>query len=111
MELLIHGDYEKMEALRACQRAKLFNEQAYLYLMVGNREAAIKLLVDNCGDNVRDTLDLAVRFHISDDELWEKVMVKCKGDTKKIRDLMNYSDVYRDPSRFIDTLDDDIEIE
>lgn len=38
-------------------------------------------------------------------------MKMCRGDIKKIGDLMNYSDVYRDPARFIDTLDDDIEID
>ena len=35
----------------------------------------------------------------------------CRGDITKINDLMNYSDVYRDPARFIDTLDDNIEID
>ena len=67
MDLLVHGDYEKMRALELCKSAKLFNEQAYLYLMIGNRDAAIKLLINNTGESIKDTLDLAVRFQISDD--------------------------------------------
>lgn len=71
MDVLKFGKYEKFEALKACQEAKLYKEQAYLNIMIGRKEEAVQLLIDSCSENINEVVDLAVQFHLSDDLLWD----------------------------------------
>ena len=89
----------------------MYKEQAYLNIKTGKIEEAVQILIDYCCDNLKEVVDLAVQFNISDDLLWDKIITKSKGDAKRVITLLQYSDVYKDPKRFIDALDDDTEID
>ena len=52
-----------------------------------------------------------MEFNINDDHLWDQIISKSKGDVGRVSTILQYADVYRDPARFIDALDDDIEID
>lgn len=81
--------------------------------MVGEKEETVRLLieqVDKSNDNIKDVLDFAVEFKLDDEMLWNCIIDKCQGDLDKIKTVMQYSDIFTDPSRFIDALDDDVEI-
>ena len=69
------------------------------------------MLIDHCCDNLKEVVDLAVSFNINNDLLWDKIIARSYGDAKRIKTLFQYSDVYKDPKRFIDALDDDVEID
>ena len=55
-------------------------------------------------------IDLAVQFEVGDKELWDAIIVKAKEDNSRIARLLDYVDVYDQPSRFIDAYDDDAEV-
>jgi len=69
------------------------------------------LLIDSCSENLSEVVQLAVEFDINDDHLWDQIIAKSKGDVGRVSTILQYADVYRDPARFIDALDDDTEIE
>jgi len=52
-----------------------------------------------------------VQFNINDDHLWDQIIAKSKGNVNRVATILQYADVYRDPAKFIDALDDDIEVE
>ena len=56
-------------------------------------------------------VDLAVEFNLNDDILWDKIIGKSYGDIEKVATILQFSDIYKEPARFIDALDDDVEIE
>jgi hypothetical protein len=103
--------YERLEALQACQKAKLYKEQAYLNIKIGETKEAVRLLIDSCSENINQVVELAVQFNIDDDHLWDQIIAKSKGDVGRVSTILQYADVYRDPARFLDALDDDIEID
>lgn len=69
------------------------------------------MLIDSCSENLSEVVQLAVEFDINDDHLWDQIIAKSKGDVGRVSTILQYADVYRDPARFIDALDDDTEIE
>ena len=105
------NDYSSESALKNCLAAKMYKECAFLHIKNGNTEEAVQLLIDHCCDNTKEVVDLAIQFNINSDSLWDKIIARSKGDAKKIKALFQYSDIYKDPKKFIDALDDDIEIE
>lgn len=57
----------------------MHKEQAYLLIRVGELEDAIKVLIDKC-HNVSEVIDFAVKFHISDELLWNCILLKTNGN-------------------------------
>ena len=57
----------------------MHKEQAYLLIRVGELEEAIKVLIDKC-HNVSEVIDFAVQFHISDELLWNCILLKTNGN-------------------------------
>ena len=88
----------------------MHKEQAYLYIKTGKTDDAVNVLVENCSDNMKEVVDLAVQFGINDKLLWESILAKASQDKDKISQLLEYVDVYQHPHRFIDAYDDDLEI-
>ena len=103
-------NYPPFKAAELCKAAKLHKEQAYLYIKTGKVDEAVNVLVENCSDNMKEVVDLAVQFGINDKLLWESILAKASQDKDKISQLLEYVDVYQHPSRFIDAYDDDLEI-
>jgi hypothetical protein len=79
--------------------------------MTGDTKDAVRLLIDSCSENIDEVVKLAVEFNIEDDHLWDQIIARSKGDVGRVSTILQYADIYRDPARFIDALDDDIEIE
>ena len=107
------NDYSDESALDYCLSAKMYLECAYLNFKKGNTEEGIKLLNEHDHNltNLKEVIDLAISFNIHNDALWDKIIARSHGDTKRIKILFQYSDIYKDPRRFIDALDDGIEID
>ncbi len=61
----------------------MHKERAYLLIKTGNKEEAIKVLIDEC-ENVSDVIEMAVLFNINDDLLWDEILLKSLGKTDKI---------------------------
>ena len=102
--------YPPFKAAELCKEAKLHKEQAYLYFKTGKNDEAIGVLIDNCCDNIKEVIDLAVQFDIGDKQLWDAILLKASQDNSKIAQLLDYVDVYQQPSKFIMAYDDDMEI-
>ena len=49
-------------------------------MKVGNEQEAIKVLIEECKE-VRETIEVAVKFNINNEQLWEQIIVKAIGDT------------------------------
>lgn len=107
------NDYSDESALEHCLSAKMYLECAFLNFKKGNIEEGIKFLNDHDQNltNLKEVIDLAVEFNIHNESLWDKIIARSHGDAKRIKILFEYSDIYKEPRRFIDALDDDIEIE
>jgi len=74
--LQLSDSYKDFDALEQCKTAKLYKEQAFLFIKIGKTEEAVQILIDHCCDNLKEVVDLAVQFNISDDLLWEKIIEK-----------------------------------
>jgi hypothetical protein len=107
------NDYSDESALDYCLSSKMYLECAYLNFKKGNTEEGIKFLNEHDHNltNLKEVIDLAISFNIHSDTLWDKIIARSHGDAKRIKILFQYSDIYKDPRRFIDALDDDIEID
>jgi hypothetical protein len=69
--------YDRFEILKLCQKHKLFNEQAFLNIVIGKKEEAVQIMVNQCiGDNTKTIIDLAVEFNLNDDVLWDRIIAK-----------------------------------
>ena len=53
-------NYPPFKAAELCKQAKLHKEQAYLYIKTGKVDEAVNVLVENCSDNMKEVIDLAV---------------------------------------------------
>ena len=62
----------------------MHKEQAYLYIKTGKIDDAVNVLVENCSDNMKEVVDLAVQFGINDKLLWESILAKASQDKDKI---------------------------
>jgi hypothetical protein len=104
------NDYSDESALDYCLSSKMYLECAYLNFKKGNTEEGIKLLNEHDHNltNLKEVIDLAVSFNINSESLWDKIISRSHGDAKRIEILLQYSDIYKEPRRFIDSLDDDI---
>jgi hypothetical protein len=51
-----------------------------------------------------------VQFEIGNKQLWDAILAKASQDNSKIAQLLDYVDVYEQPSKFIMAYDDDMEI-
>jgi len=85
----------------------MFKELAYLNIRTGNIKAAVNVLIENCGEDLASVVELAVAFDISDEILWNAILEKSVGSSKKICKLLRYAEVYSQPGKFIDAFDDD----
>ena len=103
-------NYPPFKAAELCKKANLHKEQAYLYIKIGKMDEAVNVLVENCGDNMKEVIDLAVKFDINDKLLWESILAKASQDNAKINQLLEYVDIYQQPNRFIEAYDDEMEI-
>ena len=103
-------NYPPFKAAELCRNAGLHREQAYLYFKTGKTAEAIAVLIENCCDNLAGVIELAVMYEVSDKVLWDAVLAKAKADNSRIGQLLQYVEVYDQPSRFIDAYDDDAEI-
>lgn len=81
-----------------------------MYFKTGKTAEAIAVLIENCCDNLAGVIELAVMYEVSDKVLWDAVLAKAKADNSRIGQLLQYVEVYDQPSRFIDAYDDDAEI-
>lgn len=61
----------------------MHKEKAFLLIKIGNKEEAIRVLIDEC-ENVSDVIELAVQFNINDDLLWDQILLKSLYKTDKI---------------------------
>jgi hypothetical protein len=96
-QFLQHTDaYQTEQAAELCRQEGLHKEHAYLLIRLGNKETAIKLLIEKC-ENVSDVIDLAVLFNINDDLLWDEILLKSLGKTERINQLLDYVDQYNKP--------------
>lgn len=84
MQFLQNTDaYSSIKAVELCRANQMHKETAYLLIKVGNKEEAIKVLIEEC-ENVNDVIELAVQFNINDDLLWDEILLKSLGKTEKI---------------------------
>jgi hypothetical protein len=75
--------YSFEKAAELCKKYEMHKERAYLLIRIGNKEDAVKVLIDEC-DNVADVIELAVKFNINDDLLWDEILLKSLNNTDKI---------------------------
>jgi len=64
-----------------CKKSGLFKEEAFLYIKIGKTKEATQVLIDGAGDDVRAAVDLALKFGVDDEGLWESILTKSRGDT------------------------------
>jgi len=98
---LEHTDaYDPFKAADLCSEQGMYKEQAYLLIKVGNRAEARKVLIDLC-ENVSEVIEMAVKFNINDDQLWEEIILKSAGNTSKVSQLLEFVDSYDHPKKII----------
>lgn len=84
MPFLLSTDaYSAEKAAELCKQYMMYKEEAYLQNKLGNKEEAVRVLIDEC-PNVSEVIQLAVKFHINDDLLWDEILLKAVGKTKKV---------------------------
>lgn len=54
----------------------MYLEQAFLWTKIGNSEKVVQLLIENCGEDLKQVIDFALEFNINEDVLWEKIITK-----------------------------------
>jgi hypothetical protein len=52
-----------------------------LYIKIGKTKEATQVLIDGAGDDVRAAVDLALKFGVDDEGLWESILTKSRGDS------------------------------
>ncbi len=55
-----------------------------MLIKVGNENDAIKVLIDKC-ENVSEIIELAVRFSINDEMLWDQIILRAVNSTDQIQ--------------------------
>lgn len=98
--------YNSFVVLEKCKRHSLYQEQAFLLIKVGKVKEATEMLIQTSGDNIQSVVDLALKFGVDSDLLWDSILQKCAGDTDKVTQLLEYVDVYEQPDKFIDLYPD-----
>lgn len=74
----------------------MHKEHAYLLIRVNDVEEAIRVLIDKC-HNVSEVIEFAVKFHISDELLWNCILLKANGNNAKVNELLEFVDYYSHP--------------
>jgi hypothetical protein len=111
MDFLSKTDhYNQFVVAEKCKKSGLFKEQAFLYIKIGKTKEATQVLIDGAGDDVRSAIDLALKFGVDDEVLWESILNKSKGDAASVSQLLVYADVYDHPERFIDQYPDHLNL-
>ena len=81
-----------------------------MYIKIGKTKEATQVLIDGAGDDVRAAVDLALKFGVDDEGLWESILTKSRGDSAQVNQLLVYADVYDHPERFIDQYPDHLSL-
>lgn len=88
--------YEMQRAIAICQQYNRYQEECYLLNKMGNEKEAIKVLIDKC-TNVSEAMQIAIKFNIKDENLWNSILEKTMNKTENINSLLEFIDIYTKP--------------
>ena len=92
--------YNALEVSKLCFENGMYREFAFLQTKIGNKEDAIRILIDTC-ETVTQVIDFAIKFNLNEELLWARVLEKTAGSTSQTNELMAYIDHYSDPGAII----------
>ena len=76
-------------------------------MKVGNEQEAIRVLIDECKE-VKETIEVAVKFNINNESLWDQIILKTINDTSQLKQLLDYVDFCQKPAQIIEAFGNDV---